>query len=425
MNIREFSIAQKKPFNLTLVFELFEGSKFDKRAFKVIDENRRLFAEAKMDNDVFRYNLTGKMSLKKFLTLGMDRETILNIVRRLLEVEEFFELNGMDKKYIIYDSDLVLVDKETEEVTVVIVPASDHGLMVKPLRAFLKEIIANAIYEEEENLDYVGRLINYINSNKEIIPGRMEAVLGGIEAASVRPNNVIPMPTVVAEAPEQSAEELGVMMTEVPVTPQDDTRLYDMPEKVEEPVVSEPVIEEPVVEEVVEAPVVETPIIEEMAVEEPVAEEPVIEAPVIEAPVIEEPVAAAPVVSEPVAAAPIVEAPVSEDTYVEPPKPVKQIKKFPYLVRSKNQEIVIIDKDEFKIGKIPGMADYLLADNPAVSRMHAIIQHVENGYYICDNYSTNSTYLNGERLEPGKRYILLNGVRVLIANEEFTYLMEK
>ena len=49
------------------------------------------------------------------------------------------------------------------------------------------------------------------------------------------------------------------------------------------------------------------------------------------------------------------------------------------------------------------MADYLLSDNPAVSRMHAIIHNVDNTYYICDNYSTNATYLNGQKLEPGQK----------------------
>ena len=102
--------------------------------------------------------------------------------------------------------------------------------------------------------------------------------------------------------------------------------------------------------------------------------------------------------------------------------PVEQ-KKYPYLVRSKNQEIITIDKDEFKLGKIPG-ADYMLSDNPAVSRMHAIIHNVDNTYYICDNYSTNATYLNDERLEPGKNYLLMNGVKVRLANDEFTYICE-
>ena len=64
------------------------------------------------------------------------------------------------------DSDLVLVDKNSEEITFIYVPATDHGLVAKPMRAFIKEVLANAVYDESEDLDYVGRLITYVNKNK-------------------------------------------------------------------------------------------------------------------------------------------------------------------------------------------------------------------------------------------------------------------
>ena len=188
MNIKEFEVVKKKPYDLTLVFELFEGSNLDKRAQKVIEQNDDLFAESKMDNEVFRYNISNKMSLRKYLTLGMDKETMVYIVRRILEVERFFNANGLNKDYLLYDSDLILVDKDSEVLTFVPMPASDHGLTVKPLRAFVKEVVANAIYDEEENLDYVGRLLTYVNSHKEIFPNDLEAVLGGIEAAASAPS---------------------------------------------------------------------------------------------------------------------------------------------------------------------------------------------------------------------------------------------
>ena len=70
------------------------------------------------------------------------------------------------------------------------------------------------------------------------------------------------------------------------------------------------------------------------------------------------------------------------------------------------------------------MAEYLLSDNPVVSRMHAIIHKVDGSYYVCDNYSTNHTYLNGEKLEAGKRYLLIGGAKVKFANEEFTFLIK-
>ncbi|MCI6017615.1 MAG: FHA domain-containing protein [Clostridiales bacterium] len=528
MNIKEFEVVKKKPYDLTLVFELFEGSNLDKRAQKVIEQNDDLFAESKMDNEVFRYNISNKMSLRKYLTLGMDKETMVYIVRRILEVERFFNANGLNKDYLLYDSDLILVDKDSEVLTFVPMPASDHGLTVKPLRAFVKEVVANAIYDEEENLDYVGRLLTYVNSHKEIFPNDLEAVLGGIEAAASAPSvkrESGPMIPVVEEpaavddmtriykSEDVKEENISAGMAAASAGIGAATASKEMfaePEKVpvpepvmpqiilDEPQVSEPVKNEPASFEIPEIIIPDQnqrtsePIImpeapnmygEAGAPEMPKMSEPVIvpEVPDMygqvrepEMPKMAEPVIMpetpnmyaevrrpeTPNMYEEVQRA---EAPnmyqetrmpempkasemQKEDNIklsVEPqPQPgmvretpeshVKSdnqqgipVKKYPYLVRTKTQEIITIDKDEFKIGKIPGMADYLLSDNPAVSRMHAIIHNVDGAYYICDNYSTNGTFLNGDRLEPGKNYLLLNSVKISIANDEFTYLLNQ
>jgi len=485
MNIKEFEVLKKKPYEISLVFELFEGSDFDKKAYKLIEKNDDLFAEAKMDNEVFRYNISSKMSLKKYLTLGMDRQTMLHIVHRFAEAEKFFTDNGLNKRYLMYDSDLILVDKESEEITFVTVPATDHGLMVKPLRAIIKEVAANAIYDDSENLDYVGRLINYANTHREVVPEDIEALLEeirleaegtfrGVAGETGREESereALEREALEREAADSRESESGELKNEAVYQensepakkeayedePDDLTRIYkadkslaanfgagaavaaarasvlvaepkevklpedDIPELTNEPgegVVVQPVVEEMPVRE--QAPVIPEIIIPEPEFNTGDQEDTHIKAEVtgLEKPEkLEKP----------------------ENLEIEMPKTasVKKagedvqmpgkilVKKYPYLIRTKTQEIVTIDKDEFKIGKIPGMADFLLSDNPAVSRMHAIIHNIDGAYYVCDNYSTNATYLNGEKLEPGKNFLLLSGVKICFANDEFTYLCEK
>lgn len=47
-----------------------------------------------------------------------------------------------------------------------------------------------------------------------------------------------------------------------------------------------------------------------------------------------------------------------------------------------------------------------------ISRRHAKIRRAGNGYEIIDLFSTNGTWLNGERLIPDKPYPLANGAQV-------------
>ncbi len=406
MNIKEFNVTEK-PFKTTLMFELYEGSDFDKKAYRILKKDKNLFAEGKFDNEVFYYNITNKMSLRKYMALGMNQKKLFYLIERLIDAELCFIESGINPQYMMYDADLVLVDKDTQEITFIYVPATDHGLMYRPLKAFIKEILANAVYDEMENLDYVGRLITYINKNKVLDIDALPAVLADIRDSQKNLSRMTAhgaVAMVKAAAAEVAAvtaadEEAEAFAVKEPV--QEAMPDVQLPQKEEEKMNVDDLSisgidmldeHEAKAEEAIPDISFEITEPEEEKTEEKAGEMP--------------------------------EAPVQADDEKIAIRevPVEQ-KKYPYLVRSKNQEIITIDKDEFKLGKIPG-ADYMLSDNPAVSRMHAIIHNVDNTYYICDNYSTNATYLNDERLEPGKNYLLMNGVKVRLANDEFTYICE-
>lgn len=406
MNIKEFNVTEK-PFKTTLMFELYEGSDFDKKAYRILKKDKNLFAEGKFDNEVFYYNITNKMSLRKYMALGMNQKKLFYLIERLIDAELCFIESGINPQYMMYDADLVLVDKDTQEITFIYVPATDHGLMYRPLKAFIKEILANAVYDEMENLDYVGRLITYINKNKVLDIDALPAVLADIRDSQKNLSRmtahgaVAMVKAAVAEVAAVTAadEEAEAFAVKEPV--QEAMPDVQLPQKEEEKMNVDDLSisgidmldeHEAKAEEAIPDISFEITEPEEEKTEEKAGEMP--------------------------------EAPVQADDEKIAIRevPVEQ-KKYPYLVRSKNQEIITIDKDEFKLGKIPG-ADYMLSDNPAVSRMHAIIHNVDNTYYICDNYSTNATYLNDERLEPGKNYLLMNGVKVRLANDEFTYICE-
>lgn len=434
MNIKEFNVTNK-PFGTTLVFELYEGSDFDKKAHRALKKEKQLLADGKFDDEVFYYDITDKMSLRKYMSMGLDRQKVTHLMERVLEAEACFNLNQVDLHYLMLDPDLVLVDKGTEEITFIYVPATDHGLVAKPMRAFIKEVLANAVYDESEDLDYVGRLITYVNKNRHIDPGSFNHLIQKIKEGPARVSEApaaVPEPeaeaarpislkeqamrvaqSVAAASAVSAAAEAGLEIPEeempqpeekvqAPEFDMADAAAADVPEAdihldIPEPVMADQIEAEPMADIVLEPEAPESGQARQMAdIPEPKPVQADVSRPMPEV---------KPAVPEPMAE----------------PEPKKN---YPYLVRAKNQEIITVDKDEFKIGKIPGMADYLLSDNPAVSRMHAIIHNVDNTYYICDNYSTNATYLNGQKLEPGKNYLLMNGVKIKLANEEFTYFCE-
>lgn len=390
MNIDKFEM-DTAPFEKTLSLRLPSTAMMDDEAAEVLGEWNSPLVYAEHDKRNFYYDVTGRVPLRSQLTRVMTREEAVGLFASVADALLYGLEKGINPKFILLDSDLVFVSEESGSMRFICVPAVNHGLQAKPLRAYIKELIANMQYEPSENLDYVGKIINYLNQNKKLDPADFIDFLDSLEASGAP----VAAPSVGFMAADSAVKPVAVDMPgDIP-----EIKLHKEKEKAA-----------PVIPDFAPEPA------KKMALEDidlSAAFEPAHE-------VKPEAMADIPEISLDVAPKAKAAPPVIDPE----PIPVSFASPQPYLIRKKNGERIPVDKDEFKIGKIPGMADYLLADNPAVSRMHAIIHKIDGSYYICDNYSTNSTFLNGEQLEPGKNYILLNGVRINFANDEFTYYMD-
>lgn len=104
-----------------------------------------------------------------------------------------------------------------------------------------------------------------------------------------------------------------------------------------------------------------------------------------------------------------------QDTTVLNAPPVPTVR----LVRVRDGSVITVDRAQFRIGRDPGVADYIVTGNTAVGRQHAdIIQH-DGACYIVDLESVNHVYVNGAQLQPGVECQLQNGDEILLADEAF------
>lgn len=80
---------------------------------------------------------------------------------------------------------------------------------------------------------------------------------------------------------------------------------------------------------------------------------------------------------------------------------------------------LLINKDEYILGKNPKIVDGLLDISPTISRKHCKIVKLKQEYYIEDLESANHTYVNGEIVESGKRVRIKPGDQIRLAEIEF------
>ena len=93
-----------------------------------------------------------------------------------------------------------------------------------------------------------------------------------------------------------------------------------------------------------------------------------------------------------------------------------------WLLRCSDHEMYALNQPAIRIGK-SSEAEICIGDNPAVSRIHAVVTCQKDGFAIRDNASTNHTFVNGILLKADQEKVLTPGDRILLGNEEFVFKM--
>jgi len=101
-----------------------------------------------------------------------------------------------------------------------------------------------------------------------------------------------------------------------------------------------------------------------------------------------------------------------------------ELPSYPYLIRKKNDEKIMVNKPVFRIGKERKYCDYFVLDNNAVSRSHADIITKNKRYYIVDLHSTNKTYVDNRVIPVEVEVEIFSGTSLRLANEDFTFYIE-
>lgn len=92
-----------------------------------------------------------------------------------------------------------------------------------------------------------------------------------------------------------------------------------------------------------------------------------------------------------------------------------------YLIRKKNGEKIVINSQNFSIGKERRRVNYCVSDNTSVSRYHVVISKKGSDYYAADQNSSNFTFVNGVQLSPMKEKLLTDKSVLKLSDEEFEF----
>ena len=334
-------------------------------------------------NYVFSYT-DQKNTLRGIFSGGVSAAIVLKTIESILHTLQRFQQNSINLSYMVFDPDYIYWNNRTNSAEFACFPIKNTAYDTQELADGLRKLLSYAVYGDNENGDYVAKLLTAINrgADPDTLLGTVEVLMNAYGIEIMKKKSALE-PEVVPQAvvqpvvdPQQAVEPQPVVEPQQAVEPQPVAE----PQQIAEP---QPVVEPEVVPQAVEQPVAEP---QQAAEPQPVAE---------------------PEVVPQVAAQPVVE------PQPEEPKP--------YLLRTKTGEKIMLPEGDFIIGKSVNNADYVVTDNTAVSRVHCTIYKNKGAFFVRDERSTNSTFVNGEQVLPGMDHVLINNCKLVLGDEEFTY----
>lgn len=355
------------------------------------------------------YGYGNRITLKQFLSRIVESSEAITFLKSLTKAYMEAEEYGLNTNHILLGINSIFYNEESQEVSCIYVPAKEGVIPARPLRLFLKEMLVNVVYSEEDDMTWLGNTIRYISRNRQFSYRDFYDFLQTQEELNREPVvETVPVPDVEPDMnfgekmPEESPEEAH---EEVPEEIKNDVR-----EEVPESAVDVPVIE---------------PI--------PPQEEDDIDDALNDLRSVLESIPAAESVNalkfnltdeeENKTSEPEIEEVIPEAEPKAEPEALKEDWKSGALVRRVNQSVYVLESPEIHIGKSAGN-EICISDNPAISRVHAVIRQFGGEYTIQDNGSTNHTFVNGIVLREGQEKSLTAGDRILLGNEEFIFKIQ-
>ncbi len=168
------------------------------------------------DYDYLTYDITDLISLEEFIKSEMTCEKVLHILRNVASNLISLKEQAIHLSYVLLNKGFIFIDTDSYNISFICLPVESKGSVAVEFKGFVRQLLANMRYDVDEDLNYVGKLLTYINSDNFNLRGLIglsealmdEAGISHDEAGAIDAGGVEVVDA--AEEPEAKAEENNV-----------------------------------------------------------------------------------------------------------------------------------------------------------------------------------------------------------------------
>lgn len=396
-----------------MVIEESATEEIDKVAAGMLENNEIIgllpFCISRIDNTVsVTYDITSLVPVSEILEECIGKECVITIMDTIIELYSNVGNYLIDPESLILDTHKMFYDRENKKFFMTVMPFVNKNIGNPPLNVFLKNIICQIRFDSTENCDYIGKMLGYLNSGKNFTISDFKYIIDE-QKFTFKPteNKKIIVTEKISEKEEIPVVSDNLPSSEYKISKskkikedkEDDEDNFRLPLDI--------FADDDNDEEIKNKKSIFSKIFgdsksgKRSKKKESHDSDDRIKVQYCD-----------------------INGEIKEEIeYSEGTLLIgeKNNSKKSFLLRLKNNEKIILEKNSFKIGTDRRSVDYCITDNSAVSRMHAEIIHRNDSYFIIDNNSTNHTFLNEHEIRSKNEIKLQNKSRIKLADEEFIF----
>ena len=153
-----------------LTYIMGEGMELDEDTLDFMEDEMpedlvRVIFEQDEDYDYLTYDISGKVSLQKYTSGVMNKETVLKILRNVALGMINCKEQALHLAYILLHKDFIYVDQDTMKMQFICLPVEGEASVSTEFKSFVRQLIANFKYDLDGDVSYVGTLLAFINGD--------------------------------------------------------------------------------------------------------------------------------------------------------------------------------------------------------------------------------------------------------------------
>ncbi|MBP3326927.1 MAG: FHA domain-containing protein [Coprococcus sp.] len=207
-----------------LSYVLDDDCDFDEELLDYLDDNNiveliDIIYEEDDENDYLTYNVTDRTTVESLLSNTVNAEMMLSVIRGVASGIVNMRDLGIPVSYVVLHRAFTYVNPVTYDVKMICVPVETDTNINSEFKFFVKQLITDVTYSDDEDCNYVARIINMLNVEKFSIRTFLGQITELMESAGMQIDDVY-----------MDVDGSGVEVSQVADGTQPDTTMDDLPD---------------------------------------------------------------------------------------------------------------------------------------------------------------------------------------------------